>query len=60
MELWQRVVITFIAMLAVSFLVSIFWDSVFAFALPSYVSGAVGGITAIPVWEILKRFNPVD
>ena len=60
MALWKRLIITFVAMLAVSLVVSVIWEAVFAFALPSYVSGVVGGFTAVPVWEILKRVDPSD
>jgi hypothetical protein len=60
MDMWQRLLITFLAMLAVSILVSVFWNAVFAFPLPAYVSGVVGGFTAVPVWELLKRVDPAD
>jgi hypothetical protein len=26
--------------------------------MPSYLSGIVGGVTAVPVWEFLKRVGP--
>jgi len=42
-------------MLAVSFIVGSIWRSVFGFGLPDYASGVVGGLTAIPLWEFLKR-----
>jgi hypothetical protein len=58
MPLWQRTLITLIAMLAVSFLVGYFWNTIFNFPLPSYVSGVVGGVTAVSVWEFLKRVKP--
>jgi hypothetical protein len=28
--------------------------------MPSYLSGIVGGLTALPVWEILKKFKPKE
>jgi hypothetical protein len=58
MPFWQRALITFAAMLVVSFLVGYFWNTIFNFPLPSYVSGVVGGVTAVPVWEFLKRVQP--
>lgn len=58
MPLWQRALITLVAMLVVSFLVGYFWNTIFNFSLPSYVSGVVGGVTAVSVWEFLKRVQP--
>lgn len=55
MPLWQRLVVTIIAMLAVSFIAGLLWKGMFDFALPSYAAGVIGGITALPVWEFLKR-----
>ncbi|MFV1969077.1 MAG: hypothetical protein ACC628_26955 [Pirellulaceae bacterium] len=55
MPFWQRLLITLIAMLAVSFIAGLLWQSIFGFALPSYAAGIVGGLTALPLWEFLKR-----
>ena len=57
MPFWQRLGITFIAMLAASFLLGVLWRSVFNIPLPSYLAGIVGGLTALPVWEFLKRIK---
>jgi hypothetical protein len=58
MPFWQRSLITLVAMIAVSFLVGFLWRSVFNFGLPGYASGVVGGLTAVPLWEFLKRVKP--
>jgi hypothetical protein len=58
MPFWQRLVITIVAMLGVSFLVGLIWSALFGFALPSYLGGMIGGLTALPVWEFLKRIGP--
>jgi hypothetical protein len=58
MPFWQRLAITFIAMLAASFILGVFWRSIFNIPLPSYLAGIVGGLTALPVWELLKRIKP--
>ena len=58
MPLWQRLLFTIIAMLAVSFTVGLLSRTLFGFGLPDYASGVVGGLTAIPVWEFLKRVKP--
>ena len=58
MPFWQRLAITFVAMLVASFLVGVLWRSIFNIPLPSYLAGIVGGLTALPVWEFLKRIKP--
>lgn len=55
MPLWQRLIITLIAMLAVSFVAGLVWQGIFNVGLPSYAAGVIGGLTALPVWEFLKR-----
>ena len=57
MALWKRLLITFIAMLAVSFFAGLASSAWLGFALPSYAAGIIGGMTALPVWEFLKRVN---
>jgi ABC-type iron transport system FetAB permease component len=58
MPLWQRVIVTLIAMVVTSLVVGYIWWEIFGFELPSYLAGVVGGLTAVPVWEILKRIRP--
>ncbi len=57
MPFWQRLVITVIAILGVSFLAGLLFQSVLNFALPSYAAGVIGGLTALPLWEFLKRIG---
>ena len=57
MAFWQRLLITVLVMLAVSFIVGAIWKSAFNMVIPSYLSGAIGGLTALPVWEFLKRIK---
>ena len=45
-------------MLVVSFIAGLIWNAMFNFGLPDYISGAVGGLTAIPLWDFLKRVKP--
>jgi hypothetical protein len=28
--------------------------------MPGYLSGIIGGLAALPVWEFLKRIKPKD
>ncbi len=58
MPLWQRLIVTAVAMLVASYLVGLLWMSMFNFVMPSYAAGLVGGIVALPVWEFLKRIGP--
>ena len=58
MVFWQRCLILLLAMISVSFLVGLIWQSLFDFNLPGYVSGVVGGLTAVPIWDLLKRVKP--
>jgi len=59
-SIWQRLIITFVAMLVVSFVVGYVCNAAFSFILPSYVSGVIGGFTALPVWEFLRRVGPSE
>jgi len=58
MPLWQRLLATLGAMLLTSFVAGVLWHQAFNADIPSYLSGVVGGITAVPVWEFLKRVGP--
>ena len=58
MVFWQRALILLAAMIVVSMIVGAIWFSVFNFDLPGYVSGVVGGLTAVPVWDLLKKTKP--
>jgi glucose-6-phosphate-specific signal transduction histidine kinase len=55
MAFWQRLLITLAAMLLASFIVGLLWSWLYSAEIASYISGLVGGLTAIPVWELLKR-----
>jgi uncharacterized membrane protein YccC len=55
---WQRLLITLIAMLAASYLVALAWQQLFGFPLPIYLGGLVGGLAALPLWDLLKRIRP--
>jgi len=58
MPLWQRLGVTLATMLLTSFVAGALWREVFNADIPSYLSGIVGGVTAVPVWEFLKRVGP--
>jgi len=58
MKWWQRLLVTLVAMLLASFAAGLVWNALFGVSLPSYVGGAIGGLTSIPVWEFLKRVGP--
>ena len=58
MPFWQRILILVAAMMAASFVSGLIWESIFGFSLPSYISGIVGGLVAVPLWDLLKRIKP--
>ena len=58
MPFWQRSLVLVAAMIGVSFIFGIIWHSLFNINLPGYASGVVGGLTAVPVWDLLKRVKP--
>jgi len=60
MPLWQRSLITLVAMVLTSFVAAVLWRNVFNFDIPGYLSGVVGGVTAVPIWEFLKRVGPSE
>jgi membrane protease YdiL (CAAX protease family) len=55
MPFWQRSLVLVAAMIAVSFVFGLIWHWLFGFNLPGYVSGVVGGLTAVPLWDLLKK-----
>jgi len=57
MKLWQKLLITIIAMLIASFAAGRIWLLAFDVVIPSYFAGMVGGLAALPVWELLQRID---
>ena len=55
MPLWQRLVLILGAIVATSIIAGLIWHRLFGFGLPSYIGGVIGGLTAVPVWEFMKR-----
>lgn len=58
MPFWQRLLATLAAMIVVSLVIGLIFEALFGFPLPSYAAGLVGGLTALPVWEFLRRIGP--
>jgi ABC-type sugar transport system permease subunit len=57
MPLWLRLLITLLTMLVTSLVAGLLWRWLFNADIPSYFSGVIGGIAAIPIWELLKRIG---
>jgi hypothetical protein len=57
MTFWHRVLITVLLMIVTSFAIGQAWSGLFGGTIPSYLSGVVGGLTALPIWEFLKEFR---
>ncbi len=55
---WQRLLITVLVMLAASYLAGLACERLLGFPLPSYAGGVVGGLAALPIWDLLKRIRP--
>ncbi len=55
MTLWQRLLITIVAIFLASYLAGLIWQAAFDTRLPSFLGGIVGGLSAIPVWGFLER-----
>jgi len=55
---WQRLPLTIGVMLLTSYLAGLLCQSVLGIPIPSYVAGAIGGLAALPAWELLKRIKP--
>jgi hypothetical protein len=54
MTLGKRLLITLAAMVAASFIVGLMWRGAFDARIPSYLSGLVGGLSALAAWEFLR------
>lgn len=55
---WQRLLATIAVMLVAGYVVGLVWQWLLGIALPAYLAGAVGGLAALPVWDLLKRIRP--
>lgn len=55
MTIWQRLLITLIIMTLASLVAGLAWKNLFDAQIPSYLSGLVGGFTALAVWELLRK-----
>jgi hypothetical protein len=42
-------------MLAASYVAGLIWKNTFNSLMPSYLAGVIGGLTALPLWELLRR-----
>ena len=55
MPFWQRFLITLATMLLASVVAGLLWRWLLNTDIPSYLSGIVGGVAALPMWELLKK-----
>jgi hypothetical protein len=54
---WQRLAAVAATIVLTSFVAGLLWHWLFSGSIPGYLGGVVGGITALPVWELLKRIE---
>jgi len=57
MPFWLRVILTVAAMLIASSIASRIWFWAVHSDIPGYLSGAIGGITAVLLWEVLQGWR---
>jgi ABC-type sugar transport system permease subunit len=57
MPLWQRLLTMLATMILTSFVAGLLWRWLFDAEIPNYLSGVVGGATAVPMWELLKSIE---
>jgi hypothetical protein len=57
MALWLRILLTMGAVVLVGFFAGLIWMTAFNREMPAYLSGLLGGLAAMPVWEMLKRVS---
>ena len=57
---WQRLLITIVVMLAASYLAGLISQGLLGIPIPSFIAGAIGGLSALPTWDFLKRIRPKD
>jgi hypothetical protein len=50
MPLWQRLVLTLVAIVVAGIVAGLIRFQLFGFGLPCYLGGVIGGLTAVPVW----------
>jgi len=54
MSFGKRALFTLVAMVVASFLVGLLWRGAFDARIPSYLSGLIGGVSAVAIWEFLR------
>lgn len=54
MTIWKRLLITLLCMVLASFIVGLAWRGMFDARIPSYLSGLIGGVSALAIWELLR------
>jgi hypothetical protein len=54
MSFGKRALFTLLAMVIASFVVGLLWRGAFDARIPSYLSGVVGGLSAIAAWEFFR------
>jgi len=57
MSLWMRIALTLAAVVLVGFVAGLLWMAAFNRDMPGYLGGLLGGLAAMPVWELLRRVS---
>ena len=57
MSIWIRILLTVATVALVGFFAGLLWMAVFNRNMPDYLAGLLGGLAAVPVWELLERVS---
>ena len=58
--LFLMFLLTIAAVLGVVYVASVLWSVLFVSSIPGVVSGLIGGLSALPIWEGLKSVRSKD
>jgi len=54
MTFWKRLGVAVITMVVASLIAALLWRLAFDTRIPGYLSGVIGGLAALGVWEFLR------
>jgi hypothetical protein len=57
MSIWIRILLTLAAVVLVGFFAGLLWEATLNRNMPDYIGGLLGGLAAVPVWELLERVS---
>ena len=58
LPIWQRLPIAIGVMFLASYLAGYLCQKFLGVPIPSWLAGTIGGLAALPTWDLLKRIRP--